>query len=128
MVMAVVAADIIEEMEGKIMPRANRKGPEGMGPMTGRGLGNCAGTRTPGFENEMATPRRGRGFNRSNGRFGRGFGNGFGRGAGHDFELEDAPQERPVNQTATQVQTTLAQEVAELKAQVAALQARIQEL
>ena len=26
------------------MPRYDRTGPEGMGPMTGRGMGNCAGS------------------------------------------------------------------------------------
>jgi len=119
-------------MEGKIMPRGNRRGPEGMGPMTGRGLGNCAGNSAPGFENDSATPRWGLGFNRGFGGRGRGFGNGNGRGAGRGFgrrfEWEDPNQEWPVNQTSTQDQTTLSQEVADLKAQLAALQAKINEL
>jgi len=29
------------------MPRGDRTGPVGMGPMTGRGLGYCAGSRVP---------------------------------------------------------------------------------
>ena len=33
------------------MPRGDGTGPMGMGPMTGRGAGYCAGFRTPGFMN-----------------------------------------------------------------------------
>jgi hypothetical protein len=33
------------------MPRGNRTGPAGMGPMTGRGLGYCAGYGAPGYAN-----------------------------------------------------------------------------
>ena len=51
------------------MPGLNGKGPEGKGPRTGRGLGNCgSGKKTTG-----SRPRLGRG-----GR-GRGRGRGFGR-------------------------------------------------
>jgi len=45
------------------MPGGNGMGPQGMGPMTGRGAGLCAGYPTPGYVNS-------------------GFGGGFGRGAG----------------------------------------------
>jgi len=31
------------------MPRGDRTGPDGMGQMTGRGLGYCAGYDSPGF-------------------------------------------------------------------------------
>jgi hypothetical protein len=51
------------------MPRGDRTGPMGMGAMTGRGAGNCAGYGMPGYAN----PVPGRGF-------GMGFGGG-GRGA-----------------------------------------------
>lgn len=33
------------------MPRGDGTGPMGMGPMTGRGAGYCAGYATPGFMN-----------------------------------------------------------------------------
>ena len=33
------------------MPRGDRTGPGGMGPMTGRAAGYCAGSGTPGFMN-----------------------------------------------------------------------------
>ena len=49
------------------MPRGNRTGPRGMGSMTGRAAGYCAGSRVPGFLNAA---------------FGRGLGTGYGRGAG----------------------------------------------
>lgn len=33
------------------MPRGDRRGPFGAGPMTGRGAGYCAGNETPGYQN-----------------------------------------------------------------------------
>jgi len=55
------------------MPLGDRTGPRGMGPMTGRAAGYCAGYSVPGYMN----PGPGRGFG-----FGRGLGRGFGRGFG----------------------------------------------
>ncbi len=58
------------------MPRGDGTGPAGMGPMTGRAAGYCAGYSVPGFMN----PVGGRGYwgwGRGGGR-GRGFGRGFG--------------------------------------------------
>ena len=49
------------------MPGGDRTGPGGMGPMTGRGAGFCAGYPAPGYANTG---------------FGRGFGFGRGRGGG----------------------------------------------
>jgi hypothetical protein len=95
------------------MPRGDRTGPAGAGPMSGRAAGYCAGYLVPGFMN----PIRGRGFwpRRSywglpaaygppphwqgflpygyrfpyvpvwGGRFGRGRGRWFGRGWGRGF-------------------------------------------
>ena len=61
------------------MPRGNRTGPDGAGPMTGRGTGYCAGYLVPGYVNSVGG--YGRGFGRGRGRgFGRGWGRGFGRG------------------------------------------------
>ena len=50
------------------MPGGDRTGPLGLGPMTGRGAGYCAGYQMPGFANAI---------------LGRGFG-GWGRGGGRD--------------------------------------------
>ena len=54
------------------MPRGDRTGPMGQGPMTGRAAGYCAGYSVPGYSN----PLGGRGF------FGRGVGLGLGQGIG----------------------------------------------
>ncbi len=58
------------------MPGGDRRGPVGMGPMTGRAAGFCAGYPVPGYMNPI--PGRGLGFG-----WGRGF--GFGRGLGLGF-------------------------------------------
>ena len=42
------------------MPRGDGTGPMGMGPMTGRGAGYCAGYAVPGFVNGVMGRRRGR--------------------------------------------------------------------
>lgn len=59
------------------MPRGDGRGPMGMGAMTGRGAGYCAGFATPGFANPMP----GRGFGMAYGG-GRGFGGRGRRAAG----------------------------------------------
>ena len=60
------------------MPGGDGSGPMGMGPMTGRAAGYCAGYPMPGYMN----PIPGRGFGRG---WGRGFGGGFGRGGGRGW-------------------------------------------
>ncbi len=55
------------------MPRGDATGPMGMGSLSGRGAGYCAGYDVPGFAN----PLPGRGQGRGRGRAG---GAGFGRG------------------------------------------------
>ena len=56
------------------MPRGDGTGPAGMGPMTGRAAGYCAGYPVPGYMN----PVDGRGY--------RGWGRGFwGRGGGRGW-------------------------------------------
>jgi uncharacterized protein DUF5320 len=60
------------------MPRGNGTGPNGMGPMTGRGAGFCAGYVAPGSANFIGG-RGGMGFGRGRGM---GMGRGFGRGVG----------------------------------------------
>lgn len=42
------------------MPRGDRRGPAGWGPMTGRGAGYCAGYQVPGFLNRWVGRFRGR--------------------------------------------------------------------
>jgi hypothetical protein len=62
------------------MPRGDGTGPGGMGPMTGRAAGYCAGYSAPGFAN----PVSGRGFGYGGG-MGRGMGRGRGLGGGRGF-------------------------------------------
>jgi hypothetical protein len=77
------------------MPRGDKTGPMGQGPMTGRNLGFCAGYDTPGIAKNVGD---GTGFGRGMGRgmrggMGRGMGRGmgfgmrggFGRGAGFGY-------------------------------------------
>ncbi len=69
------------------MPRGDRRGPGGMGPMTGRGLGYCNGFDAPGFTADEP-PRGGAGYGRGyggRGRGGMGFGPGFGYGRGRGY-------------------------------------------
>ncbi len=51
------------------MPRGDKTGPQGAGPMTGRRLGLCVGNDRPGFDTGSRS-------------FGHGYGQGFGRGNG----------------------------------------------
>lgn len=88
------------------MPFGDGTGPAGMGPMTGRAAGFCAGFPVPGYMNPIigragfygpftptvgpygeglsgyGVPYYGRGFGRG---FGRGRGRGWGRGGGRRF-------------------------------------------
>lgn len=66
------------------MPRGNGMGPMGMGPMTGRAAGSCAGNGKPGVAGLGAG--LGCGFGR-----GRGGGGGFGRGFRNRFFASGLP-------------------------------------
>jgi len=58
------------------MPGGDGTGPAGLGPMTGRAAGYCAGYPVPGYMNPI--PGGGWGFG-----FGRGWGGGYGWGRRH---------------------------------------------
>ena len=62
------------------MPRGDGTGPGGFGPMTGRGMGYCAGYDVPGFANPGPV---GFGYGRGRGFAGRGYGRGLGLGRGY---------------------------------------------
>jgi hypothetical protein len=68
------------------MPQGNGTGPAGLGPMTGRAAGYCAGYPLPGYMN--AIPGRGlKSYNRSFFNRRRGFsGRGRGRSRGPGFQ------------------------------------------
>ena len=62
------------------MPRGDKTGPRGEGPMTGRGLGNCNPNNVPNGNINIPTAPylpRSNNFGR-----GQGFGRGLGRGQG----------------------------------------------
>jgi len=59
------------------MPYRDRRGPDGLGPRTGRGLGLCNGYGVPGYLNDFEYGR-GRGA-----RFHAGYGRGFGYDRGY---------------------------------------------
>lgn len=56
-----------------IMPRGDKTGPDGQGPMTGRRMGYCSGNKNPGFHGDHAGRGRcGKGMRTGNRGFGRG--------------------------------------------------------
>jgi len=59
------------------MPGGDRTGPRGMGPMTGRAAGYCAGLGVPGYASPMPGRGFGIGFGRGGGVWGRGGGRGW---------------------------------------------------
>jgi len=88
------------------MPRGDRTGPMGLGPMTGRGAGYCAGYDVPGYAN----PVPGRGF---------GMGGGWGRGYRwrHWFYATGRPGWMRFGAPPAWTPPTREQEAASLKAQ-----------
>ena len=95
------------------MPRGNRTGPMGAGPMTGRAAGFCAGNAVSGFA--CFGGGRGRGMG------GGGFGRGFGRGRIEPAVPAGAP-------TGAQELAVLKQQARQLQADLELIQGRIQEL
>jgi len=69
------------------MPRGDRTGPNGAGPMTGRRAGYCSGYDMPGFANPIPG---GAGFGAGRGYRGRGYGGG-GRGYRNRFYQTAVP-------------------------------------
>lgn len=83
------------------MPRGDRTGPVGGGPMSGRAAGLCAGFDAPGYANPGPGRGSGMGFGHGRGSWGRGFGaggreqgwrgGGRGRGWRHGFHATGQP-------------------------------------
>jgi hypothetical protein len=94
------------------MPRGNRTGPEGLGPMTGRAKGFCSGYNSPGYMN----PGYGRGM---------GSRRGFGRGLGLRRRVY---WDEPVAQKETAYNPTKKEQLDELKAEKKELEKAIDEL
>jgi hypothetical protein len=108
------------------MPGGDGTGPVGMGPMTGRAGGFCAGSGRPGY----AKPAPGRGLGMGFGR-GRGFGNGRGwrhrqYGAGWTRGGADAVSFQPPD--AETEKHSLKAQADDLQAQLDALRKRLGEI
>lgn len=110
------------------MPRGDRTGPMGMGPMTGRGFGYCAGYNAPGYMN--AAGGRGWGMGFRHGWGGGGWGGGWrwrnqyyatGVPGGARYGYAPAP-------TKEQETETLKQQAEWLKEQLDGINRRIEEL
>lgn len=103
----------------------------GMGTMTGRGAGYCAGFTTPGYMNPQAGGRgRGCGLGRGAGG-GRGMGSGFGRGTGFGRGLGGGfghGAATPAALAPEQERTVLRNQLAGLEQTVADLRQRLREL
>ena len=105
---------------GENMPRGDKTGPQGAGPMTGRAAGYCAGYAAPGHMNPTGGyGRRGKG---------RGWGRGFRRLGrfGYPQPLVVQPVAQPQYQQA--VQQTPEQEIAALENYQKSLQAEKKDL
>jgi len=95
------------------MPRGDRTGPAGEGPLTGRRMGYCAGYDHPGFNN--LERGYGRGFRGGFGH-GRGSGLGFRHGYGHYYH-ESVPD--------VSEKTLIENEIRILKDQLSSLEERL---
>ena len=96
------------------MPRGDRTGPLGLGSMTGRRMGFCAGFNIPGFMNP-------------------GFGRGFDRGRGFGWRARvihpiPAQQVQPAIITEKQERQFLEQELNALKEEMEEIEKRLKEL
>lgn len=111
------------------MPLGDRTGPAGLGPMTGRGAGYCAGYSTPGYANPV--PGRGGGYGRGWGRgFGRGWGLGWRRGYPYDanYGYADPYSAYPERISPEQEASMLAEQSKALEKELEAVKKRIKEL
>ena len=107
------------------MPRGDGTGPAGMGSMTGRAAGYCAGYNTPGFMSPIG------------GRPGMGFGRGMGRGMGlgRGWRFWNQPNFAPYysfpsgpSMTADQETDMLRQQADALKEQLQSIEKRLGDL
>ena len=97
------------------MPGLNGTGPNGQGPMTGRGMGNCNTTENVNTARPFGAGL-GRGFGRGMGR-GRGRGFGLGRGFGNQAPLPARiPNDDRIAEMESQI-SMLQQEISTLRQQ-----------
>ncbi len=104
------------------MPRGDGTGPAGMGQMTGRAAGFCAGNSVPGYAN----PIPGRGF--FGGGFGRGRGLGRGMGVGRRFGVAPPPFVQGQEPSQAEESAILKQQAEAISQQLQQIQERIDQL
>lgn len=106
------------------MPEGDRTGPAGAGPMTGRGLGYCAGNEAPGYAHGRGGSGggfgRGGGFRRAPGTGGRG------RGRMNMFYATGLPGYARYGYGAVPTAVTVADEAEMLRNQAAVLEQELQ--
>jgi len=98
------------------MPGGDRTGPMGRGPMTGRGMGICAGYTRPGYFNPV---------------FGRGLGRGFGRrswGRGRRFWDRDYYENPYVEPNINEEKTYLENLIKGLEEEIKTLKEKLKEI
>jgi len=98
-----------------VMPGGDRTGPNGLGPLSGRRMGDCVDMNSSGFRESGYDRGFGRGFRRGSG-FGGGMGYGFGQGYGRMY---------PDNQPEVQENAVLKNEMRTLKDQLASLEKKL---
>ena len=118
------------------MPRGDGTGPRGMGPMTGRAAGYCAGSNVPGFANPAPGGGYGGGYGRGYGRGMGGWGRGYGWGRGAPGGYAGYPPPiayqwgavAPPGVPGVDETTALTQQKEALEAQLAGISERLQAL
>ena len=107
------------------MPRGNKMGPQGEGPLTGRRMGYCSGSDNSGFQNND---------NRVGFRYSQGQGQGFGRGrgAGQGRGMRGFGMNRTINEEEIKAsineEASLRNEIAALTDQISALEEKIEKV
>jgi len=106
------------------MPGGDGTGPMGLGPMTGRRAGYCAGSSVPGYTN-VSVRGFGRGFAR-----GRGFGRGFWRRGYYGPAPYYGPTQPYVypEPTKEEEKTYLEEMVKSMEGELKAIRGRLEEL
>jgi len=113
------------------MPRGDGSGPDGMGPVTGRGFGYCTGHDHPGYV-VPGGMGRGMGWGR-----GRGWGRGLGRGRGFGWRGRRYGYDVPANYQGNPAynrldpqdeKTYIKEEIGGLTKELETLQKRLDEL
>lgn len=93
------------------MPRGDGTGPMGLGPMTGRGTGYCAGYPAPGF----MSPGFGRRYS------------GWGRGRGWRSRYQPIQSQREYYPTKNEEKEMLNQELKSLEQDITLIKKRLQD-